>query len=334
MAIRIAIDAMGGDHAPSAVIEGVVRAVQRRPDYLEVILCGPQERLQDELTAQQVDTGLPISIADAPDVIGMDDAPTVALKTKPRSSIHVGLGMHKAGKADAFISAGNTGAVMAASLCIIGRDPHVARPSVIAYFPTTEGNCILLDAGANIDSRAEHLVQFAQMGSIYAQRVMKRENPVVALLNVGEEPGKGTEMIKTAYELLRNTPDINFRGNIEGRDLLHHSADVVVCDGFIGNILLKFGESVSTVFTRLIEQEAQKLALSPEEANVIRKVLKGIHRRFDFEEYGGAPLLGITGNVVIGHGSSSSRAFERMVDVAATLVEQEVAVSIAETINQ
>lgn len=334
MAIRIAVDAMGGDYAPSAVIEGVVRAVQKRPDYLEVVLCGPHQRLQDELMAQNVDAGLPIRIADAPDVIGMDDAPTVALKTKQRSSIHVGLGAHKAGQVDAFVSAGNTGAVMAASLFILGRNPNVARPSVIAYFPTTESYCILLDAGANIDSRAEHLVQFAQMGTVYARRVMKRENPVVALLNVGEEPGKGTELIKTAYELLSKTPDINFRGNIEGRDLLNHSADVVICDGFIGNILLKFGESVATTFSQFVEQEVQKQALSHEEVNLIMKVLKGVQRRFDFEEYGGAPLLGITGNVIIGHGSSSSRAFERMIAVAATLVEQEVAVSIAETINQ
>ncbi|HET6569750.1 MAG TPA: phosphate acyltransferase PlsX, partial [Rhodothermales bacterium] len=253
MAIRVAVDAMGGDRAPSVVIEGAVRAVQSAAEPIEILLFGPEDALRQaaETAGVTLDPSF-IQVVNAPDVIGMGESPTAAVKGKPRSSIHLGLGAVKAGKADAFVSAGNTGAVMAASLFILGRLPGVARPSVIGYYPTVQSFCILLDAGTNVDCKPEHLLQFAQMGTIYARNMLKRDNPVVALMNIGEEPGKGNEQVKAAFDLLAGSPDVNFRGNIEGRDVLEHAADVIICDGFVGNIMLKLGESVATALVRMI----------------------------------------------------------------------------------
>ena len=333
MAIRIALDAMGGDRAPSVVVEGAIRAAAAAPEAFELLLFGPSGHIQAELARHRGAERLPLYVVDAPDVIGMAEAPAAAVKTKPHSSIHMGLGAHREGKVDAFISAGNTGAIMAAALFILGRQPGVARPSVLAFYPTVHSYCIVLDVGTNVDCRPEHLVQFAQMGTIYARDVMKRERPVVGLLNVGEEPGKGNDQAKAAYELLAATPDLNFRGNVEGRDVMAHAADVIVCDGFVGNIILKLGESVATSFMHMVEREMNRQELEPDARHQVLATLEGVRKRFDFEEYGGAPLLGVNGNVLIGHGSSSERAIEQMILAAATLVEQDVRGSIAATLN-
>ena len=333
MAIRIALDAMGGDRAPSVVVEGAIRAAAAAPEAFELLLFGPSGHIQGELARHRGAERLPLYVVDAPDVIGMAEAPAAAVKTKPHSSIHMGLGAHREGKVDAFISAGNTGAIMAAALFILGRQPGVARPSVLAFYPTVHSYCIVLDVGTNVDCRPEHLVQFAQMGTIYARDVMKRERPVVGLLNVGEEPGKGNDQAKAAYELLAATPDLNFRGNVEGRDVMAHAADVIVCDGFVGNIILKLGESVATSFMHMVEREMNRQELEPDARHQVLATLEGVRKRFDFEEYGGAPLLGVNGNVLIGHGSSSERAIEQMILAAATLVEQDVRGSIAATLN-
>ena len=332
MPIRIALDAMGGDDAPSAVIEGAVAALREARDRAEVLLFGPEATVRSELDRHDTD-GLPIGVVDAPEVIAMDESPSSALKRKPNSSIHLGLGAHKAGRVDGFASAGNTGAVMAASLFILGRMAGVARPSLPGYFPTTSGLCIVMDVGANVDCKPEHLVQFAQMGSVYVERVMNRTEPSVGLLNVGEEPGKGNEAVKAAYQALEETPSLNFRGNVEGRDVLDHAADVVVCDGFVGNILLKFGESLTTAVARMIGAEMQRQQLSPDEQALVGRVLGGVQRRFDYETYGGTPLLGVDGTVVIGHGSSSARAFKQMVLSTIDLVERDVTGSIASALG-
>ncbi len=324
---------MGGDAAPSVVVEGAVRAATQAPDALRVLLFGPESAVRAVLSSHDPSGSLPIDVIDAPEVIGMGESPSIAVKTKQRSSIHLGLGAHKQGHADAFLSAGNTGAVMAASLFILGRQPNIARPSVIGYYPTSESFCILIDAGANVDCKPEHLAQFAQMGTVYARNVLKRDNPTVALMNIGEEPGKGNEQVKAAFQLLQTTPGVNFCGNIEGRDLMRHAADVVVCDGFVGNVMLKLGESVATTFMKMVEAEMARHGLSPEEKMTVGKVLKGIRRRFDYEEYGGAPLLGVNGNVLIGHGGSSGRAIELMILNAARMVEHNVSGSIAALIN-
>lgn len=327
--IRVSVDAMGGDHAPSVVVTGAVQAVQKAELDLEVLLFGPKATLEAELGGHPEAASLPIRVLDAPEVIGMGESPTAAVKNKRLSSIHLGLGAHKQGHADAFVSAGNTGAVMAASLFILGRLPGVARPSVIGFYPTTQGHCIVLDVGTNVDCKPEHLHQFAQMGGIYVERIMQRANPSVALMNIGEEPSKGNDQVKAAYELLKDDTSLNFLGNIEGRDLLHHAADVVVCDGFVGNVILKLGESLATAFPKMIGQEMQRQALGADEQALIGRVLHGVKQRFNYEEYGGAPLLGVGGNVLIGHGSSSAYAIERLILAAADMARADVSGSIA-----
>lgn len=309
---------MGGDKAPAVVVEGAIHALDASDGDLEVLLVGRRDALQAEIAhKKELVDRLPLHIVHAPDSIGMDEAPAAAVKTKQGSSIHIGLGAIREGEAHAFVSAGNTGAVMAASLFVLGAMRGVARPSIIAFFPTTRGHCIMLDVGTNVDCRPEHLLQFAKMGSIYAAAAMQIPRPKVALVNLGEEARKGNEQVKEAYKLLQASPDIHFCGNIEGRDILHHMADVVVCDGFVGNILLKFGESVASAIPRMVSEEMTRRAFSDADKEMVRKALSAVRLRFSYEEYGGALLLGVNGNVMIGHGGSSVRAIERMILVAA-----------------
>lgn len=322
--MRIAVDAVGGDEAPSVVVEGAVRAIERATDEVQVLLFGPEEAVQRELDAHDQATALPIQVVDAPEVIGMGEAPSTAVKNKTRSSIHLGLGAVKKGQADAFVSAGNTGAIMAASLFILGRVPGVDRPTVIGFFPTYEGSCLVTDIGSNVDCKPEHLVQFARMSSIYARYMFENEAPTVGLLNIGEEPGKGNEQVKATYTLLQDTDDIHFRGNIEGGDIFAHAADIVICDGFVGNVLLKFGESVTTVLPRLAKQEMQRQGLAPGAQQTVGQVLEGVKKGFNPEERGGAPLLGVNGHVLIGHGRSSVRAIQQMILSAADTASKDV----------
>ncbi|SHK28262.1 phosphate acyltransferase PlsX [Rhodothermus profundi] len=333
MALRVAVDAMGGDAAPAVVVEGALQALDAAPERLEVQLYGPRAIVEAELEKRRALGREGLLLSDAPDVIGMAESPATAVKTKLRSSIHLGLQAVARGEADAFASAGNTGAVMAAALFILGRLPEVARPSVVGFFPTTRGRCLVLDIGTNVDCKPEHLLQFARMGVVFVERVWQVERPVVGLLNVGEEPGKGNALTKAAYELLQAAPDLNFRGNVEGRDLMHHAADVVVCDGFVGNVMLKVGESMVTAFVEMLRQEMQARGIDAVQQRQVLGLLRGVLRRFDYEEYGGAPLLGVNGAVVIGHGSSSARAIARMILAAAELVEQDVVRSIAEAFH-
>ena len=266
---------------------------------------------------------------DPTEVIEMGEAPAAAVKSKQQSSIHLGLQAHREGRAGAFVSAGNTGAVMAASLFILQRLPGVARPSVIGFYPTTKSFCVVLDVGTNVDCKPEHLVQFARMGSVYAETVLHRDRPTVALMNIGEEPGKGNEQVREAHELLSDAADLHFLGNVEGRDLMHHAADVIVCDGFIGNIMLKLGESVMTALPEMIAAEMNRQRLDETQRELIWRVLHGVKKPFNYEERGGVPLLGVNGNVLIGHGSSTARAIERMIEMAAEEVRQDVAGAIA-----
>jgi len=331
MPVRVAVDAVGGDQSPDVVIEGAVHAARAAEGGIEVLLVGPEEVVRSGLEAH--DAGdLPITVVHAPEVVGMDESPAGAAKGKAKSSIHVGIGLHREGRADAFISAGNTGAVMAVALLGLGRLEGVARPALPGVFPTIEEFCIVLDVGANMDCRPEHLVQFAQMGSLYMENVFGRSSPRVGLLNVGEEPGKGNEAAKAAYEQLARLAGINFVGNIEGRDLMHGVVDVAVCDGFVGNILLKFGESMTTVLPALIRKEVAAAGPAGDGATgaaSLQKILGGVLRRFSYEEFGGAPLLGVNGSVLIGHGGSSARAIARMIESAAEVVRADVRGSIA-----
>ncbi len=328
--MRIAVDAMGGDQAPAVVIEGAVRAATRAEGALHLLLFGPEARVEEALQAHPEAAELPLRVVDAPETIGMGEAPAQAVKRKQRSSIHLGIGAHAQGQADAFVSAGNTGAVMAASLFILGRVPGVERPTVMGFVPTTESYCILLDVGTNVDCKPEHLAQFARMGAIYAKEVMNRPEPRIALMNVGEEPGKGNEQVKETFAILSAAEGLNFVGNIEGRDLLHHAADVAVCDGFVGNVMLKMGEAIGTTLLKhLAAKEMERQGLSQEERAVVARVLSGIKEPFDYEARGGVPLLGVDGTVVIGHGSSSPRAVERMILTARDVAEQDVTGAIA-----
>ena len=331
MPVRIAVDAMGGDRAPAVVVDGAVRALSRTDHDLHVLLFGREAELRSEL-ARHGTQGLALTVRDAADVITMQDAPAVAVKAKRQSSIHLGLSAVQAGQADAFVTAGNTGAAMAAAMFILGRVPGVARPTLAGYFPSLKGHTLLLDVGANVDCKPEHLLQFALMGQVFAERVMHRQGATVALMNIGEEPGKGNEAAKAAYELLRERLPDCFVGNTEGRDLLRHPADVVVSDGFVGNILLKFGESIATVLPEMIREQMHVQGLTDDEADIVRRVFGGVAQPFDYERYGGAPLLGVNGNVLIGHGGSTAAAIETLIAKGAEMVEEHVRDAIAETL--
>lgn len=331
MAVRVAVDAMGGDDAPGVVVEGAIEALRKAEDELHVVLVGPEATVRAELNGHDTQ-GLSLDVLDAPEVIGMAESPTAAVKNKTRSSIHVGLGAHKQGTVDAFASAGNTGAVMAASLFLLGRLPGVLRPALPGVFPTVESYVSIIDVGANVDSKPEHLAQFARMGDVYARRVMHREQPKIGLLNVGEEPGKGNEAAKAAYPLIDALDGIHFVGNIEGRDVMHHAADVVVCDGFVGNIVLKLGESLATALPQLIRAEVQKQKLGAEDIGMIRRVFGNVTRPFSYEEYGGTPLLGVDGTSIIGHGGSSVKAIAQMIHRAAEVAREDVRGAIADAL--
>lgn len=328
MPIRVAVDAMGGDHAPSVVVEGALEALKTDGDRLSVTLVGLEDAIRNELAkAGEAPSG--IQVVHAPDVIGMAESPSTALKTKTQSSIHVGIGAVKQGAADAFASAGNTGAVMATALFGLGRLPGVSRPALPGYLPTPSGTVIVLDVGANIEVRAEHLVQFAQMGSVFGAFFTGNKNPSVALINVGEEPGKGTDLLKDAFHQLEATKGVRFIGNVEGRDILQHAADVCICDGFVGNVVLKLAESVATILPQMVRTEIGRQGLEPQQAQTVGGVLKGMLAPFDYQNFGGSPLLGIDGTVVVGHGGSSAKAIAQMIRATADHVEQDVPGRIA-----
>lgn len=321
---RIAVDAMGGDEAPAAVVEGAIQALRDAEGEMSVLLVGPEDRLHEVLDGYpEAPTGA-LHVIDAPEVIGMGEAPSTAVKQKTNSSIHRGLSAHHDDEADAFVSAGNTGAVMAAAMFILQRIAGVERPSITGFFPTLKGSSVVLDIGSNVDCKPVHLLQFARMGTVYARQILKNETPSVGLLNIGEEPGKGNEQVKKAHELLQHAEDLNFAGNVEGSDLLFYAADIIICDGFVGNALLKFGESMTTVLTEMTQQEMERQGLSPDERALVTGVFDEVRKGFDPEAQGGAPLLGVNGNVLIGHGRSTPDVIAQMVHAAATLASEDV----------
>lgn len=336
MPVRVAVDAMGGDHAPGVVVEGVLAALAEAGDRVTVLLVGREAEVRAELDRLGGAENEMLRVVDAPQAIGMGESPTVALKTKPESSIHVGIGAVKNGRADAFASAGNTGAVMTAALFGLGRLPGVLRPALPGYLPTPSGTCVVLDVGANVEVRPEHLVQFAQMGAVFGAAFLGKEDPTVGLINVGEEPGKGTDTVKEAHKTLAALGEqgtIRFVGNVEGRDILQHGADVCVCDGFVGNVVLKLAESVATILPQMVKSEIGRQELAPEQAQLVGGVLKGMLAPFDYQAFGGVPMLGIDGTVVIGHGGSSARAIRQMVLSTASLVEQNLTARIGRALR-
>jgi len=315
--ILIAVDAMGGDFAPASVVTGALEAVREARGRFSVILVGQREKIQAELAknrdlAEREEVRKHLSIEQADDVIEMHDSPTAALKSKRQSSIGVGLRLQREKKAHAFVSAGNTGAVLSASTLILGRLKHVGRPTIGALIPTAKSPALLVDAGANVDCRAKHLLEFGLMGSIYVSSMLGKTDPAVGLLNIGEEGSKGNAATAEAYGLLKESK-LNFVGNVEGRDLLKGDVDVIVCDGFVGNILLKFGESIPAFFkakvTRLAEQSVRQKLI----ALLARGTLRGVMKELDYQEHGGVPLLGVDGVSIIGHGRSTPKAIKNMI---------------------
>jgi glycerol-3-phosphate acyltransferase PlsX len=316
--IRIALDAMGGDNAPRVEVDGAVQALRDLPSGFRIQLVGRTADIEAALKAHGDVDRRRLEIVDAPEVVGMGEKPLAAVKSKPRSSIAVGLGLQKRGESDAFISAGNTGAVMAAATLMLRLHEGVQRAAIGALFPTAGHPVLVLDSGANVDCDARELVGFAHLGSVYVRDVLDRPRPGVGLLNVGEEDEKGNAVVKEAHQLLKETPGISYVGNVEGRDILAGECkqgriDVVVCDGFVGNVVLKFYESAGRMFMGMMTQAFPDVLGRPE--------AKQLFKFLDSSEYGGAPLLGVKGVVVICHGAAPARAIMHAVRVTTHMVE-------------
>ena len=320
--IRIAVDAMGGDYAPVNEILGSVLASKERSDFIEIALVGKENLINDVLCKQDYDKSN-IKIINAEEVIDMHDTPSDTFKTKPKSSLSVALDLQKENKSDALISVGNTGAVLANSTLKLGRISGVGRPTIGSLFPTGSGRTMVFDVGASVDCKASHLYEYAVMGSVYMNHVFNLKDPKVGLLSVGEEKSKGNELIFETYKLLENS-SLNFIGNIEGGDILRGKADIVVCDGFVGNIILKFAGSVLDVLKSKFRQYAEKGFLKKLWMVLISKTMKTIIKDFDYQEYGGVQLLGINGVSIIGHGKSSPLAIQKMIYRAEDVVRKRV----------
>ncbi len=315
---------MGGDFAPRHEVQGAVEVLRQTGNRFEVVFVGKEEAIRSELAKTNTD-GLLFSVVPAGEVIDMHDSPVVALKQKPNSSLVVGMMLHKEKKIDAFVSAGNTGAVTAASTLLLGRIRGVSRPTVAAIFPSETGPTLIVDAGAVTDCKPHFLFEFGVMGSIYSEYVFKKKNPRVGLLNVGEEETKGDERAKETYaKFVAGKEKINFIGNIEGRDILQGKADVVVCDGFLGNVLLKFAESVPSFLKVKFKNYAAEGLMQTILMGLLKNPLRKIFKDFDYQEFGGVPLLGVNGVSIIGHGSSTPKAIANMMLRAEEMVNKKI----------
>ena len=308
--MRIAIDAMGGDNAPDEIISGVLESIELLGENDELILVGPKGRIELQLPSPQSRKDV-ISVVDAPEVIGMDEAPIESLRRKHRSSIAVMAKMAKLGQADAVISAGNTGACVAAFQMRMRNLAGVNRPGIAVVFPTFEGPVTICDVGANIACKPIHLYQYGVMAGMYSKHLLGTENPRVGLMSIGSEDAKGNEIVKKTRELMKSDSDMNFVGNIEGRDIFKGVCDVAVCDGFVGNVILKLTEGLVDGLFKAIKHEllAEKLQL----AMNFKPVIARIYKKYDYNEYGGALLLGVNGTALICHGSSQSRTIKNAI---------------------
>lgn len=327
--MRIAIDAMGGDYAPQEAVLGAVEAVQEWS--IPITLVGREEELKKELAQLEYSSEL-ISIVNAEDTIEMDEHPATAVRKKRNSSIVVANRLVKNGEADAVISAGNTGAAMAASLLTLGRIPGVSRPAIAIPMPTVKGVTVLLDAGANADCDPEDLLQFGIMGSIYAEAVLGINGPKVGLLNIGEEEEKGNRLTLATYGRLKES-SLHFIGNIEGKDIPYGACDVLVCDGFVGNTILKFTEGFAGALFSLMKEALLSSTRTKIGALLIKPGLKSVKARMDYSEYGGAPLLGVGGVSIISHGRSNAKAFKNAIRSGINAIEEDVTGKIRKVIE-
>jgi glycerol-3-phosphate acyltransferase PlsX len=321
--MRIAVDAMGGDDAPAVEVEGAVSAVRDGGLDAEIDLVGDRDSIGAELDRRGASGERRLSIEHAPERIDTGQDPARQVRKLRGASVSVATRLLKEGGADGVVSAGNTGAVVASSLLTLGRIEGVRRPAIATFLPSPTGGAVLLDAGANSDCTPAHLLQFGVMGAIYARHIMGREDPKVGLLNIGEESSKGNKLVQTTYPLLEESP-LHFVGNVEGRDVFHGGADVVVCDGFVGNVVLKFSESVIHLIMRLIRDEIGDDLRHRLGGLLMRPVFRSLLQQLNYEEYGGAPLLGVNGVVIISHGSSTPKAIKNAIHVAIRFARERI----------
>jgi phosphate acyltransferase len=325
--MRIAVDAMGGDHGPSVIVAGAVDGA--RANNTAITLVGRQEIINAELA--RLDTsGVDVDVVNAADEITMDDHPAQAVRRKQDASINVAMRLVKDGKADAMVSAGNSGAMMASALMVLGRIPGIDRPAITSGVPNGKNaHTMIVDLGAVVDPKPVNMVQFAMMGQVYAETVVGIENPTIGLVSNGEEASKGNQLIQTVHPMLRDTAGLNFIGNVEGRDILTGEVDVVVLDGFTGNVVLKSIEGTATMLMKILKQEITSTLPRKLGALILKPAFKAVARRLDYAEVGGAPLLGVNGAVIIAHGRSNELAIRNAVGVGVRAAQHDLKGQIA-----
>ena len=330
--MKIALDAMGGDHAPQVTVEGAIETLKEHPD-IEIILVGDTSRIEKELQGKKRFPKDRLHLRHASEVISMDESPSYALRRKKDSSIKRAMELHKAGEAQAVVSAGHSGVAMALALFVLGKVPGVDRPAIAASLPTLKKPFVLIDAGANVDCKPSNILEFAYMGTAYFRAVFGIENPRVALLSIGEEDTKGNELTKEAFKLLKAS-GLNFKGNIEGKDLFIGDADVIVCDGFIGNVVLKLSEGLAEVIMKMLKREISDISTGRIAYLLMKPALRRFKKKTDYAEYGGAPLLGINGTCIISHGRSSAKAIKNALLVAYNLAKTGLHRTISEELSK
>jgi len=329
--VKVAVDAMGGDYAPAQPVKGAVDAVTNHAD-IKVFLIGQEDIIKEELTKYSYSKEQ-IEVVPATEVIETAEPPVMAIRKKKKSSIVIGMNMVKGGEADAFVSAGSSGAILVGGQVIIGRIKGVERAPLAPLIPTEKGASLLIDCGANVDARAAHLVQFAKMGSIYMEHVVGIKNPKVAIVNIGAEEEKGNMLVKETFPLLKNCPDINFVGSIEAREIPHGEADVIVCEAFVGNVILKLYEGVGATLIGKVKQGMMSSLRSKIGAWLVKPALKETLQSFDATKYGGAPLLGLNGLAVKTHGNSKAQEISNSIVQCVTFKKQEINIKIKKNIG-
>jgi glycerol-3-phosphate acyltransferase PlsX len=330
--VRVAVDAMGGDKAPFVTVKGAVDAV-KESDNLKVFLVGQKDKVESELSKYDFDSSK-IEVVDATEVIEMAEPPVMAIRKKKDSSIVKAMYMVNHGEADAYVSAGSTGATLVGGQVIVGRLKGVDRAPLAPLIPTEKGNSLLIDCGANVDARSNHLVQFAKMGTVYMENIMGIKNPTVAIVNIGAEEEKGNALVKETFPLLKNCPDINFIGSIEARDIPAGYADIIVCEAFTGNVILKMYEGVAKSMMHVIKKSLMSSLKTKIGALLIKNDLKKSLSDYSLEKYGGAPMLGLKGLVVKTHGSSSDIEIKNSILQCVTFTEQKISEKISAKISE
>ncbi len=330
--VKVVVDAMGGDNAPMEIIKGAVEAIKENAE-VQVIFTGKQELIEAELKQYEYNKEQ-VEIVDAREVIEMAEPPVNAIRTKKDSSIVKGMGLVKEGQADAFVSCGSTGAVLVGGQVLVGRLPGVQRPPLAPLIPTAKGMALLIDCGANMDAKPAYLVQFAKMGTIYMKNIMGIENPKVGIVNVGAEEEKGNALVKETFPLLKACPDINFVGSVEARDIPNGDVDVIVCDAFVGNVILKLYEGVGMTLVKLIKDSMMSTTRGKVGGMLVKPGMKQVMKKFSTDAYGGAPLLGLKGLVVKSHGSSKAEEVKNSILQCVDFKKSDINRKISESLSK